>query len=108
MALLVEAAKLGRQLFKKPDIGIGANEDVAASRRINAIQVLLTDAIRDGEHCETNRTVIGSVYINTLENRPERLPQLFPLFAVLCGNRSPDVWIGEVDWNVADTANKIR
>src|ERR1043166_3158969 len=101
MALLREAKQIGQVLRELPegwqnDVKDWPNNPlVQAGRRVNEIQVLFDRELsRDiGKHRDTASTILGTVYVQTLQNRPELLPSLFPLFAALCGDRSSGVWI---------------
>ena len=44
--------------------------------------------------------VLEKLYVDTLQNRPELLPSLFPAFAVICGDRQDHLMYADVDWSL--------
>lgn len=42
--------------------------------------------------------VIEHLYVDTLQNRPEILPALFPVFALACGDRDNGLIVTDIDW----------
>ena len=49
------------------------------------------------------RTVLESLYVDTVRNRPDLLPTLFPAFAVMCGDRTGTI-VADVDWSLIGQA----
>ncbi len=85
-----------------------AGPDCSWERR-NEIHCLLDDALRalnpDGNYEIGGReegmsVFLGQLYLNTLRNRPELLSSLFPAFAVICGDRTEEVFMADVDWSL--------
>lgn len=94
MALLEEAAKLAT--------------DMAHNwQQVNEIQCLLGHAAyqeHEGQDPLSSRaaaigTIIDHLYMETIRNAPERLPALFPAFALLCGDRNGTI-IARIDWSI--------
>jgi len=46
--------------------------------------------------------LLGQIYYSTLQNRPELLPTLFPVFAIICGDREKGSIIADVDWTLTE------
>lgn len=44
--------------------------------------------------------VLDKLYVDTIQNRPELLPLLFPAFAVICGDRQEGIICADVDWSL--------
>lgn len=44
--------------------------------------------------------VLEKLYVDTIRNRPELLPSLFPAFAVICGDRQEGIICADVDWSL--------
>lgn len=44
--------------------------------------------------------VMGKLYNDVLDNRPDLLPSLFPVFAILCGDREPHTICSDADWSL--------
>ncbi|MCR4328790.1 MAG: hypothetical protein NUV53_04785 [Patescibacteria group bacterium] len=42
--------------------------------------------------------VLNQLYVDTIQNRPDLLPSLFPAFAVICGDREEGIICADVDW----------
>ena len=100
MELLREAAELG-QISKAGKL---SSKQLG---RIMRIQIELCDARyhhRGKEALGYNSAIdciISSLYVDAIDNCPEALPQLFPAFAALCGDRETGVWITKADWSIA-------
>jgi|GEM_PF-2491866 len=47
------------------------------------------------------RPIIEELFISVAENRRSAFPDLFPVFAVLCGDRENGVLIADIDWSQA-------
>jgi len=45
--------------------------------------------------------VLDKLYVDTIQHRPELLPSLFPVFAVICGDRKEGIICADVDWSLA-------
>lgn len=78
-------------------------------QRRNEIQCLLgaaTPAMRDDGVYEIEgrgagmHTVLEHLYVDTIKNKPEILPSLFPFFAVICGDRDKEMIVAEIDWSL--------
>lgn len=98
LALLKEATALKFDNINDPDF-----------QRLNKIQIELTEAVyqdHEGQDPFNSRaagfqTIVGHLFVDTFRNRPDYLPALFPVFAVLCGDR--DVMIlSDVDWSLLE------
>ncbi len=50
--------------------------------------------------CEGIGRVLGYMYQDTLNKRPDQLIVLFPLFAAICGDREPDQDFATIDWSL--------
>lgn len=100
MELLHEAAKLGVELRDTP----GDEEKLALYGRTKAIQVEFNRALASNvpERVETCESILVHLFLETLENRPERMVELFPVFACLCGDPTDNLWICDIDWSIAD------
>ena len=78
-------------------------------RRRNSIQCLLGEASaamgKDGVYTINGREagmhlVLNALYVDTLNNRPELLPSLFPIFAIICGDREEGFICAHIDWSL--------
>lgn len=43
--------------------------------------------------------ILDALYSGTAEHKRELLPSLFPVFALLCGDREKGVLISDIDWS---------
>lgn len=43
--------------------------------------------------------LINKLYYVTLQNRPEVLPTLFPVFVLACGDRDDHLIMADIDWS---------
>lgn len=76
-------------------------------RRVNEIQCLLNHAaFQDDEgqdpllsRAAALQTVIDHLYVEAIRNAPQRLPTLFPAFALLCGDMEHSI-IAHIDWSI--------
>ncbi len=77
--------------------------------RRNAIQCLLGEASvalgEDGAFESEGREagmqlVLDKLYVDVIDHRPEVLPALFPVFALLCGDRKEGLMCADVDWSL--------
>lgn len=87
-----------------------ANPECSWQRR-NEIQCKLGDATaamnEDGVYKIEGREaglhlLLDSLYVSTVQNRPELLPTLFPAFAIICGDREEGILVADVDWSIVD------
>ena len=46
------------------------------------------------------RVVFEELFVKTLQNKPQHLPNLFPLFALLCGDREESMPIANIHWDL--------
>ena len=86
-----------------------ASKPECDSRRRNSIQVELGQASaaagKDGV-IEVEGKVAGihlvleTLYVQTILNRPELLPTLFPAFAVICGDRDENLVVADTNWSL--------
>jgi len=44
--------------------------------------------------------VIRKLYTDTINNRPDLLPSLFPFFAIVCGYRDAGSSLPNIDWSL--------
>lgn len=80
-------------------------------KRRNEIQCFLNESmVATGDH-SVHKTksredginlILDTLYMSTLENRPQLLPTFFPVFAIICGDRKNGRLIAEVDWSIVD------
>ncbi len=84
-----------------------ASQSGCSGRRLNEIHCKLQDACcavkKDGTYKETGRRagmslVLDKLYVDTIQNRQEILPVLFPAFAVICGDRKDNSLYADIDW----------
>lgn len=71
-------------------------------KRTNAIQIELGSAVYD--EAEVGGVLVAlfnELYMSAIRHRPDILPALLPVFAVLCGGRGNDM-IGEIDWSLIE------
>jgi len=85
-----------------------ARRDCSWKRR-NEIQCLLgaasaamgADGVYEIDNPEAGmHLVLGKLYTDTIQNRRELLPSLFPVFAVICGDREEGFICADVDWSL--------
>ncbi len=85
-ALLEEAAK--------PDCSM---------QRLNAIQCRFVEAVgtipKSGGRKAGICLVLETLYADTVKNRRELLPALFPVFAIICGYKR-DCLVADIDWSL--------
>jgi hypothetical protein len=87
--------------LKIRDLLIEAANPECSERRINEIHCELGQAtVMDVEVEVGFQTLLDSLYVRTVQNRPELLPTLFPIFAIICGDREEDMLIADVDWTI--------
>ncbi len=76
-------------------------------QRRNQIQCRLVEALamyrpvrgRAGiERAEQLKLLLEKLYVDTLKNYPRYLPKLFPVFAMICGDRDDDMIVADVAW----------
>lgn len=86
-----------------------ASRESCNHRRLNQIQVLLTDETasrRDGCPAPHNspeagfELTLGQLFNDTSNNAPGLLPTLFPFFAMICGDRKKGHLCTYVDWSL--------
>ncbi len=46
------------------------------------------------------QAVLDELWVETVQNRPQLLPALFPAFAVMCGDREDGTINAGVDWSL--------
>lgn len=90
MALLQEAANPNCHFHRKNKIQC---ELSAAICQRGAVDTAFDDGKREGLEL-----VVSMLYNDALDNRPDLLPSLFPVFAILCGDRGPHMICSDVDW----------
>ena len=73
-------------------------------RELCKIQIALSDAMHHKD--AVAGTILETVFVDTVNNRPQALPELFPLFAALCGDRESKMWLADVDWKVYDLTQR--
>ena len=93
LALLKEASTIDRSDFQQ-----------VARIQVQLGAAILNPTSRD-EFSEGKREglemLLDSLYVNALQNAPEMLPLLFPVFALLCGLRSSKSWLADsIDWEL--------
>lgn len=75
-----------------------------SNRRVNEIQCKLTDALPRSDALDDREAgmevVLGKLYVDTLRNKPHLLPMLFPVFAIMCGDRDDGFIVADVDWDI--------
>ena len=79
----------------------------ANDRRINEIQGLFVKAAHGGDkeilstkdRAAGIRIVLEKLYVDTYTENPALLPTLFPVFAIICGDKDRTV-VADVDWYV--------
>ncbi len=78
------------------------------SQRLNEIQCALGAATaamgKDGVYKIEGREagihlVLNDLFVSTLEYEPELLPSLFPVFALLCGDRDSSL-LADINWTL--------
>ena len=82
-----------------------AMKSECSSQRRCEIQCSLCNAI--GEYVNDPkrsviRTLLELLYTDTLQNRPELLPTLFPFFAIVCGDHEEKYIFADVDWSIME------
>lgn len=100
LELLIEASQLGQK--KNDDGAISLDDGV----RIAQIQNELNSNVcldRTDKPYAPFRVVVNSIYVDTVRNRPEYLPALFPVFAKLCGDEGDQV-VAKIDWSLLPAA----
>ena len=90
--LLDEAAKPDCSWQRRNEIQCRFGDDSPAMR---ADSVYETEGRGAGMHI-----VLDKLYVDTIENRPELLPVLFPVFAIICGDREDGMICADVDWSL--------
>ena len=79
--------------------------------RVDAIQVELSQATaameEDGTYSIAGEKgaanfVLSGLFHSTQANRREKLPDLFPVFALLCGDREPGHMTADIDWSLVE------
>lgn len=92
MELLQEAAKPNCSLWRRNEIGRKLYEASPATREDGALEI-------DGREAGM-QLILSSLYQDTLENRPALLPMMFPVFAMICGDRQEGMICANVDWSL--------
>ena len=44
--------------------------------------------------------VVNKLYVDTIQNRPDLLPYLFPFFAIVCGYDNTGSTLPNIDWSL--------
>jgi len=52
------------------------------------------------------KLIIEKLYVDTLYYNPKCLPDLFPVFAMICGARGDDMLVADVDWSLVRSKPK--
>ncbi len=78
-----------------------SNPNCTWMRRIK-IQNILGHAIVDDSAREGISLVLDGLYVKTLKNRPVKLVELFPFFALVCGERDENSRVAKIDWNLEE------
>ena len=70
------------------------------SQRRNEIRGLLTSAMKNVPNSVGDYVAMGDyLFQQTADNRPDILPSLFPVFALICGDREYEShMMCEIDW----------
>ena len=93
-ALLEEAANLGCSMQRRNEIRFILCDSTAAVGK---------DGIEEIDGPEAGlRLLAETLYHDTISNRPELLTKLFPVFAIICGNREDGMTITDIDWSIVD------
>jgi hypothetical protein len=82
---------------------IEASQPTCTPERRNKIHLELTQAALPdeiGTPQEGVTAVLDSMYVQTIENKPQYLPALFPLFALICAERPAQCWAADIDWSL--------
>ncbi len=54
-----------------------------------------------GDACaKEGEKLLNALFASTANNRPERLPYLFPVIAMLCGDRKEGLPYSDIDWSL--------
>ena len=85
-----------------------AADSSCPNNRLTEIHVGLTNAAAGGdEEIKSTddqeagiRTVLDSLYVDTIKNNRQSLPSLFPVFATICGSRDKNSLLTDIDWSV--------
>lgn len=93
-ALLEEAASPECSWKRRNQIQIKLNEATAA---MGEDGLYVIEGLVAGLHL-----LLNSLYVGTVQNRPELLPALLPAFAIICGDREDGKLIADVDWSIVD------
>lgn len=100
MALLKEAAKPKCPAKRLTNIAIELKGVVETEDSDGDIEI-------DGRSAGF-AVLVESLFHQTLQNKPDQLPALFPAFAMLCGDKGEDKLLADVDWTLVEanqTAN---
>lgn len=92
MSLLKEAASPGCHYHRRNQIQCKLSEAASEKDR--------TGAGFDEGKKEGIKLVLDKLYADTLEHNPELLPSLFPVFAIICGDRKKGMLCANVDWTL--------
>ena len=91
-ALLDEAAKPSCSWQRQNEIQCRLGE---------ASPAMGVDGVRKIEGpVEGMQIVLDHLYTDTIQNRPDLLPALFPVFALICGDREDRTICADVDWSL--------
>jgi len=88
-----------------------ASKPQCTAIRINEIQMLLEEAVRknsfpkDQDSFEYIVSTLFNEGLENLEKNPNALIDLFPVFAMLCGNRNQSR-VARIDWDILDLTKK--
>ena len=86
-----------------------ASEPECPAERIIDIAISLKGQIKrdDSDDSDSINTryegmclVFEALFNKTLDNNPGYLPKLFPVFALLCGDKEDDMLVAKIDWTV--------
>ncbi|MEY2664633.1 MAG: hypothetical protein RIT04_441 [Candidatus Parcubacteria bacterium] len=87
------------------DLLIEASQPNCTHQRRNQIHVELSKATVGSRETDTPAAgvcvVLDILYVDTIKHHPERLPSLFPAFAVMCGDRPDSDLVADIDWQHA-------
>lgn len=92
MALLEEAAK--------PDCTVRRRIDIQCLLRAATVAGKKSGGYEIRGSAGTIVAILDMLYDDTVKNRPEILPSLFPIFALLCGDREKRMETAQIDWSL--------
>ena len=88
-----------------------ASDSECSSELRNAIHCTLERSVDpkgvlEAEERRVLKTLLGKFFVETCRARPDLLPSLFPVFAMICGERARNKIFADINWSSIDDVDQ--